>query len=229
MIDSKNILIFLLCLVCSPVSAALLQVPAGVTWSVNGSSLAAEVYDLEIAGTLVITSGKINVHNVTIGPGGVINAGNGLIQVSGNWTNSGTLHAATSRVEFIDGGLSPVTLYGNTIFYDLAFVSGTGKIFRISPDDEIVVSHDLLVRGNPALPVILASSQPGRTATIQVGGTITQEYVFLQGVSLRQGQPPPITIPTLDPWAMLLLVMLLIGSVFFFQRPHAGSFFRKIP
>lgn len=227
--DSKNILLFLLYLVCAPVSAALLQVPAGVTWSVNGSSLAADVYDLEIAGTLVITSGNVKVHNVTIGPGGVINAGNGLIRVSGNWANMGNFHAGTSRVEFIDGGLSPATLSGNTTFYDLAFVSGTGKTFRISPDDEIVVSHDLLLRGTPGSPVVLATTQPGRTVTIQVGGAITQEYVFLQGVSVQQVQPPPITIPTLDPWAMLLLVMLLIGSVFLFQRPHAGSFLRNIP
>ena len=210
------IVLFCLLFVSQVAFSASLQVPAGAIWYVNGSTLAANTYDLDVHGTLVITSGNISVLDVTIHPGGVINAGGGLIQVSGNWTNNGTFNAGTSRVEFIDGDSPTANIFGSTTFYDLAFISSNGKIYRFSPDDLIAVLHNLLIQGVQGTPIILESSQSGRIVSINVGGSSSVNYADMQDVTIQQGGAIPI--PTLQSWAIFLLTLLLILSPYFYRQ-----------
>jgi hypothetical protein len=219
----KIFLSFLLCLAYTPLFAADLQVPAGSTWAINGASMAAGAYNLEIAGNLVITSGDISVLSVTIAPGGKLIAGSGLIQVAGNWSNNGTFTAGTSRVEFIDGGPSLATLSGSTTFYDLSFISSTGKTFRLSPSSQFVINHDLLVHGIAGLPVVLAPTQPGIIVTIRVHGGTNQQYTTWQDIVIQQGPVVlPVSIPTLNTWGLYLLILLLTAIVLQFQH-HRNS------
>jgi hypothetical protein len=59
--------------------------------------------DVVVSGTLQVNSGQLsNVRSLTINPGGAIDGGSGLIEVAGNWTNSGTFIAGTGTVNFRD-------------------------------------------------------------------------------------------------------------------------------
>ena len=209
-------LVCFLIISCQLSLAASFDVPAGTTWYVNGSSLAANTYNLNIYGTLVITSGNVSAHNVTIFSGGVINAGSGLIQVSGHWNNNGTFNAGTSHVEFIDDSMSFANIFGSTTFYDLTFISSIGKSYRFSPDERMLVNHNLLVQGASGKPIVLESTIPNQLVSISVGGTSTVENADLEAVTIQQG--PPTSIPTLQPSAMLLLALLLIWSTIFYYH-----------
>lgn len=62
--------------------------------------------------------------NLTIGAGGILNAGNAVHKVRGNFSNSGTFNAQTSTI--LMQGTSPQTINGTTTFYSLTIDNAAG-------------------------------------------------------------------------------------------------------
>ena len=211
-----------LCLTSATTFAARFEVPVGATLSISGASLAANAYDLIVDGTLVITSGNISVLDVAIGSTGRIDAGGGTIEVAGDWANAGTFSPGRSTVVFTDGGSSVAELSGSTRFYNLSFVSSTGKRFRLSPGDDTEVINDLRVVGTALRPIVLESSQPGRTVAIRVGGRLFEEFVEWRDVSVIR-TANAAAIPTMTPISLWALAILMMGAGFMSWRLRNSS------
>lgn len=91
------------------------------------------------------SSESIYVRNITIN-GDLVSGANGLIQVSGSWTNNGTFTAGTGSVIFAAdaGNLTLLgTLSGNSgKFYNLTF-DGTGGVW--TAEDNLEVANNLMI------------------------------------------------------------------------------------
>lgn len=94
-----------------------------------GGSLSLACTDLNVDGSLSVTSGQVSqAANVGITTTGVIDGGSGTISVGGNWSNAGSFVAGTSTVAIQDGcSTLPAQFTGDTTFYNLTLSSSTGR------------------------------------------------------------------------------------------------------
>jgi hypothetical protein len=152
-------------------------VAAGGTTNLGSGVVDLACTDLIVAGTLQIASGTMqNVRNVTIQSGGTIDGGSGVIQLGGNWTNSGSFAASTGEVDFRDVcGPGPATISGNTTFFRASFVSGTGKNYVFAVGSTQKILSVLQIAGTAPNPIQFRSSTPGQVASINLVGGGTQQ------------------------------------------------------
>lgn len=215
-----------------------LVIPANAIVNLGGGTTDLACTDLVIAGTLQLGSGQVvNARNVTIQAGGVLNGGSGIIELGGSWSNAGQFAAGTSSVRFEDlCGLSSASISGSSTFYDLRFVSGTGRTVIFAVGSTQTISSALQIAGTSGNPLQLRSSTPGQVANInlQTGGTQQIQHVgvtdvWATGQPLAPNQtneggagnaqgwfgsgptPPraPTPVPTLNDLAVALLAALL--------------------
>jgi len=175
-----------------PAARADLVVPPGGQYSTGGGLTDLACTDVVVAGTLLVAGGSlVNVRHVTIQPGGTIDGGSGLIQVGGNWSNSGTFVAGTSTVRFIDlCGLTSGTVGGNTVFFNARFSSATGKnhVFQVGTTQTI--SGLLEILGTSGNPIQFRSSAPGQVANINLLPAGTQSILHVGVTDIwATGQP----------------------------------------
>ena len=152
-----------------------LVVPSGGQYATGGGQTDLACTDVVVAGTLFVAGGSlVNVRHLTIQPGGTIEGGSGVIQLGGNWSNSGTFVAGTSTVRFIEScGLTSVTVDGSTAFFNASFVSTTGKTYTFAVGTTQTIAGMLEILGTAGNPIQFRSSTPGQVANINLlsGGT----------------------------------------------------------
>jgi len=236
-----------------PAARADLVVPSGGQYMTGGGQTDLGGTDVIVAGTLFVAGGTlVNMRNLTIQPGGTIDGGSGVIELGGNWSNSGTFVAGTSTVRFIDSyGLVSRTIGGNTAFFNARFLSagGTNYVFQVGTTQTIAGLLQIL--GLDSNPIQFRSSAPGQVANINLlpGGTqsilnvgVTDVWATGQPLASNQtneggsgnssnwfGSPPivpgsPIApIPTLGDLALLALAALLAGLAFIDLHRRARS------
>lgn len=134
-------------------------IPSGSTMTVPGVALDLACTDLLVQGTLNVGLAQINQSTtVTIAGGGLLSAGQGTINVGGDWNNSGSFIAGTSTVVLSDICGNPTgQLSGNTTFYNLTLTSSLGKQFIFPAGTNIVVTGTLTLQGVPGNPIRLLS------------------------------------------------------------------------
>ena len=145
---------------------------SGMT-GLNKSSL---ISDFDATDNVAIKMGKlvqdqtpVVCGSMTIDTGATYEiSGSGLLQVSGNWSNSGTLTANTSTVEFIGTGESQVL--GNSTFYDLT-CTVPGKTLKFEAGKTQTINNTLTLSGIAGTPLILRSTQDGTQWLIEPLGT----------------------------------------------------------
>jgi hypothetical protein len=157
------------------VARADLIVPANSQTSVNNGVVDLSCTDVVVAGTLNVDTGALkNVRNLTIQPGGVVNGGSGLIEIGGNWSNSGNFVAGSSTVNFRElCGAGPATISGNTTFSAVSFVSAIGRTYTFTVGSTQTITTLLQISGTQANPIQFKSSSSGQVASINLltGGT----------------------------------------------------------
>ena len=165
--------------VLAPVFAvhADLIVPAGGQYTTSGGQTDVACTDVVVAGTLTVDTGSlVNVRHLTIQAGGTIAGGSGVIQVGGNWSNSGTFTAGTSTVRFNDlCGLTSATISGSTTFANARFVSSTGKNYVFAVGTTQTVSAILEIAGTTPNPIQFRSGTSGQVANINLLPAGTQQ------------------------------------------------------
>ncbi len=221
-----------------PAAHADLLVPSGGQYSTGGGQTDLACTDVVVAGTLSVASGSlINIRHLTIQPGGAIDGGSGVIQLGGDWSNSGTFATGTSTVRFVDScGVTSSTISGNTTFFNARFLSTTGKNYVFQVGTTQTIAGQLQISGTAANPIQFRSSAPGQVANISLVPDGTQSIVHVgvtdvhaTGQHLAPDQtneggggnalnwfgsgPAPVRtpIPTLSHFALLLLAALLGG------------------
>lgn len=163
-----------------------LIVPSGSLASIGPGTIDLACSDVVVSGTLQVNSGQLrNVRSVTINPGGAIDGGSGLIEVGGNWTNSGTFIAGAGAVNFRDlCSFGNAVVMGSTTFYRASFVSGSGKNYVFAIGSTQTISALLEIAGTAPQPIQFRSSIPGQVAFINLlaGGTQQIQHVGVTDV-----------------------------------------------
>lgn len=170
----------LLALACvclfAPAARADLNVPANALVSLGPGVVDLSCTDLNVGGTLQVSSGSLrNIRNVTIQPGGSLDGGSGLIEVGGNWSDSGSFTPGTATVNFRElcGGGS-ATISGNTTFFRASFVSNTGRNYIFAVGSTQTITSVLEIAGTTPSPIQFRSSTPGQVAFIDLLNSGTQ-------------------------------------------------------
>ncbi|MFL5521158.1 MAG: DUF4214 domain-containing protein [Gemmatimonadales bacterium] len=173
-------------------SAASVVVPPGATMSLGSGSVELACADLAVQGTLSVAGGDVGiVRDLSIASAATLDAGSGLIEVGGNWSNAGTFSRGTSTVVFADGcATSPVQLTGNTSFANLTLQSGIGRTFVLPAGGATTVAGILTLTGMPGLPIQVTSASPAQPAYIALapGATVSSNHVLL-GANTTIGAP----------------------------------------
>ena len=240
------------CVVAAAARADLIVPTNGVT-SLNAGVADLSCTDVVVAGALNVNTGSLrNVRNVTIQPGGVINGGSGVIEVAGNWSNSGSFVAGTSTVNFRElCGAGAATISGDTTFFGASFVSAVGRNYVFAVGSTQTITSLLQITGTSANPIQFRSSSPGQVAFINLLNSGTQQIQHVGvtdvwatgqwlapfqtneggggnahrwfGVPNGGGGGTSQQIPTLDHWALAALVALLAATGAWIARRRAKA------
>ncbi len=231
----------MLCL-SSSIPAATLSVGNGSTFNAGSGTLAMNCGDINVAGTLNGGTALFeNSRHSTIDPGGLINGNAATFEVMGDWTNNGSFNPGTSTVNFLDGcGLSDATVSGDSTFYDLNIVTGSGKTYFFEVGATQTILNFLTVLGAPGNDLIIRSTMPNEVAfTLLFGGHVVEyvdvqdnsaigniigpapapEFNSIKGPKSDGWFIPGVPIPTLSVWGMLLFVLLIMGVTWLRHRP----------
>jgi hypothetical protein len=223
-------------------------VPVGSLASLGPGVVDLGCTDVVVSGTLQVNSGQLkNVRSVTINPGGAIDGGSGLIEVGGNWTNSGTFIAGSGAVNFRDlCSFGNAVVMGSTTFSRVSFATGSGKNYVFAVGSTQTVKSLLQITGTAPQPIQFRSSLPGQVAFMDllIGGTQQIQHVGVTDVwATGQWLAPFLTneggggnarrwfgvpndavvpIPTLHRTAILALAALLaVMAAWFLNRRGA--------
>jgi len=237
----------------APAAHADLVIPSGAQYTTGGGRTDLACTDVVVAGTLSIGGGAlVRVRHLSIQPGGVIDGGSGLIQVGGNWSNSGTFAAVASTVRFIDScGPATVTVDGNTAFFNARFASTTGRNYVFQSGTTQTIGGLLEILGATGRPIQFRSSAPGQVANINLLPNGTQSILHVGvtdvwatgqhlaphqsneggggnafnwfGPPLDVGGTPTTPIPALGDLPLLILAALLAGYALIDLRRRGRS------
>jgi len=130
-------------------SASQLTVGSGATLDLGTGNLDLGCADLTIAGTLSAgTAGFAQARDVTIDPTGLVNGDSAMLQVAGDWDNSGAFNAGTSTVQLVDGcGLTSAVIAGDTTFANLDMTTSSGKLYSFTSGSTQTVTTSLTLMG----------------------------------------------------------------------------------
>jgi len=184
-VAARVLLVAWTCLLAVGARADLI-VPANSQTNLNSGVADLSCTDVVVAGTLNVDAGALkNVRNFTIQPGGVVNGGSGVIEVGGNWSNSGNFAAGTSTVNFRElCGAGPASVSGNTTFFAASFVSAIGRTYVFAVGSTQTITSLLQIAGTQANPIQFRSSSSGQVAFIDLltGGTQQIQHVGVTDV-----------------------------------------------
>lgn len=205
--------IFSLLWIANPVSAQVTIPVAGSFTLPLGGALTLGCSDLGIQGNFSVGAGQIaQAANLSIAVSGLLDGGQGTINVGTSWSNAGTFIPGTSTVIFGDGcGAAPFLLTGSTTFNNLTLTSASGRTFVIPAGHNITVNGTLTLQGVPGLPIQLVSSS-GQTAYIALGAgaqVVSSNATVLPNVQIGNAN----AIPTLSQYGLAVLVLLLAASM----------------
>jgi hypothetical protein len=178
-----RLLPWVLCMAAAPSLAAGIEVPAGAVLDLGGGSIDLANGDMILAGGFSLGSGNLTlVRAFRVIAGGSANLGSGLVRLTGDWENRGTVVPGTSRVEFRDGATGESLILGNTDFANLSLVSATGKRYRLESGSLQTIAAALSIQGQPGTPIQLDVTLAGNIARLALAMGGTQSIVDV-GVS----------------------------------------------
>jgi hypothetical protein len=231
-----------------------LTVPGGGLVTLGPGIVDLACTDVVVAGTLHVNGGALkNVRNVSIQSGGVLNGGTGLIEVAGNWSNTGSFVAGTGRVNFRElCAAGAATISGDTLFNRASFVTTSGRNYVFTTGSTQTVKSVLEISGTVTNPIQFRSSAPGQVAFINllIGGTQLIQHVGVTDVWATGEWLAPFqtneggggnahrwfgtpsgpgtgsagtAIPTLDTAALAALAALLAAAGAWFARQRSAT------
>ncbi len=221
---------------CALPVAADINIPAGASVELRGGSILMAGTDMSIGGQLALGSGAIlDTGSFSTLASGTTHLDAGLVVLSGDWSNAGTITPGSSRVEFIDGTNAASQVLGASAFHAISFVSTTGKHYAFEAGATQNIATGLVIQGTAAKPIQFQSTAAPQVAYINLASGGNQSIahvgvsnVHASGQHLAPNQhneggsgndlgwfghtalPPFVPVPATSRWAMLLLSLLLV-------------------
>ena len=126
-----------------------------------------------------VANGSIDAaRHVVVQPGGSLDGGTGVLQVAGDWTNSGTFVASMGTIAFADGcGVTTATISSDSTFSTLSLTSSTAKTYQFAEGSTQTVSTHLHISGAPGNLLAIRSKTDGVQANIDLQGTQLVDWV----------------------------------------------------
>ncbi len=185
-------------LLCGTAQAQV-SIGAGGTLALGGGTLSTGCADVTVAGTSTLASGiLIGVRNLVVSAGGLLDAGSGVIGISGDFGQFGTFTPGTSRFASSDGcGSVSTTLSGSSAFYDFAVTTAGGRSLIFPPALTQNVVHALTLSGSAGNLLAIRSVNAGQAGLLDLaaGGTQSIAYVDVKD-NHATGQPLAHGAPT---------------------------------
>ncbi len=175
----------------APAPAAQVAVGSGSSLDLGTGSLDLGCADLTVGGTLSAgTAGFGQARDVTIDPSGLLNGNSAVLEVAGDWDNTGTFNAGTSTVQMVDGcGLSSAVITGDTTFANLEMTTASGKFYGFTSGSTQTVTSSLSLLGAAGNLLTLRSTVGGSAAFLDVQGTGGGDFVDVQDIDATAGNP----------------------------------------
>ena len=231
---------------------ANVSVPATASFQLNGGSIDLAGSNLQIAGAFGVGAGiVIGASDIAILPGGSINAGSGVLTLSGDWSNLGSFNAGSSTVNFVDGASALSTVLGSSSFHDAHFLTAIGKTYAFEVASTQTIDGLLTIQGTASQPIQFKSTTAGQAAFINLlpGGNQAIDFVGVSNVHATGQQLAPtktnqggsgddlgwfghtgggpggaaaVPAPIRSPFALLLLALGLLGLAARFDPRRAS-------
>jgi hypothetical protein len=138
--------------------------------------------NLDVAGTFSAGTEGFDTRDVIIQPGGVLNGNTALLQVCGDWSNSGTFNPGTSTVAFVDGCQSSAVISGDSTFWDLDLTTTSGKQFDFTAGSTQTVTGTLSLLGAAENLLALRSTVDGSEAFLDLDQAATGSSVDVKDI-----------------------------------------------
>ncbi|QIL71253.1 hypothetical protein G7048_13315 [Diaphorobacter sp. HDW4B] len=219
-----------------------LIVPVNGVNSLNSGYQSLACTQLSVSGQLNLNTGTlVRIKNSMIQTGGVVNGNSGLLEVNGNWSNSGTFNPGTSTVKFTRlCGVSTINVTGTTDFGNLIIDSADGPLHIVlPPNTNQTVNGTLSFVGNPK-DIYIEGGPCSGIRLLEGANSVGQDanVHLAPGVWIGKTPPagcpggPPVTgnsnavpVPATDALGLGLLTALLAalggGSLLRRKKPRA--------
>jgi hypothetical protein len=174
-------------------AAAQITIGAGSTFDIGNAVVDYGCADLLLAGTLQLSDGALTgLRSVSIGGGGTLDAEQGSLSWSGDWTNLGEFEEGTSTTSLVDGcGVAVSTVnYGET-FHALSLTSTQGREIRFASGETTNVTQSFVATGTAGQPLRIRSTIAGSAAITSLAPGATQS-VFAVDVADNHATPTVI-------------------------------------
>jgi len=171
-----------LLLAAAAATAEGVGVESGAAFSLGTGTLDLGCTDLAVAGSFAGGSGLVEAaRDVSIQPGGSLDAGSASLRVTGDWSNAGSFSAGSGAVAFVDGcGRAGGTLSGNSTFFDLEMTTQSGKAYAFEAGSTQKVQGALALAGEDGNRLVIRSTLAGSAAYLAALGSQSVAFVDVE-------------------------------------------------
>lgn len=173
--------------------ASPLSIAAGITLGTGGTlnlgdgRISFNCTDLSIASgaQIFLAQGTLaGVHDV--GNNGQLNAGNGALDVAGDWRQQGNFAAGTSTVNLADGCDETIaTVSGSSIFHNLSATTGAGRRLNFEAGVTQQINNAVTLIGSAGNLLVIRSTAAGQAAFVNLTAPASQNISFVDVADQR--------------------------------------------
>lgn len=176
-----------LCFVSDLLLANGITIGSGGSINVGQGSINLGCKDIQVEGELQLGSGSLDdVRHASIS--GTVDAQSGSINLTGDWTNLGTVNPGTSAVNMNDGcSTTSSTISGPTSFYDWSVMTTSGKQLNFSAGETQDALNSVKFNGTDGSLLKIRSTVADSPAFFQLAEAGTQNVSF---VDVRDNHAP---------------------------------------
>jgi hypothetical protein len=174
-------------------SAQSVTVGSGASLSLSNSTFDLGCSDLVISGTANLGSALVTqAVDVSIPGGGTLTGGSATLDVTGNWSRSGTFNAGTGSVRFVDGcGTVSSTISDSSTFSDLELTTTTGKQVIFEAGATTTVNGMFNVSGASGNLLQIRSTVDGSEAFLALAAADMGDFVDVKD---NHAVPSPVSV-----------------------------------
>lgn len=177
----ESLLSVLILLLAFRAADAAITIGAGSTLNFGDAAVDLGCQDLTVAGQVVGTTGGLrSIAHLSIAGGGSLAPAAGSVSLGGNFSNTGSFVAGTSRLAIVDTcgqGISRVS--GATGFYDFRVTTTAGKQLVLPAGLTQTITHALTFQGAAGSSLNIVSSSAGVHALLAVNAAATQTIDYV--------------------------------------------------
>ena len=142
---------------------------------------------MTVAGQLDMAQGRLN-GVLNVGLSGQAKGGQGIINLSGNWSNSGAFDPGSSDVNMKDGcKVTVATIAGNTTFHNLTITTASGRQINFTTSSTQGVNAGLTLNGIAGNLLKIRSTTAGSPGFLVLDDRGTQN---IDHVDVRDNHAP---------------------------------------